>query len=185
MADNYLSYLTFFPFYPQSLLDAGISLGGMIFGLGYALAWFVLAVFLEAWIMRKRFDHFRFLTCLKYSLLLNIVSTLIGLVILFVYDLTSVIPHTFDEAIAMTGVWIVYSVLSPIATLAVISPLMLFDFLVTIIVEAIGVILIFKPRPRIMAAVRYSIVANLASYASVFVLSFVVMVISIISHLLA
>ena len=48
------------------LLDAGVSLGAFYLGMGYAVVWFGLAVFLEARVLKRHFPPLGYKTCLRY-----------------------------------------------------------------------------------------------------------------------
>jgi hypothetical protein len=62
--------------------DAGISIIGIFWGIGIAFLTFLLVVYIEARLMKKNFD-FSNQQRYGYSLVINLISTLIGLPVVF------------------------------------------------------------------------------------------------------
>jgi hypothetical protein len=127
--------------------NGGIGLLGIIIGIGYAVFAFILAITLEARIMKdyflspdKRYRPYneRF----KYSFIINSISTAIGIPINYLLFRKFGLEHLFL--------------------------LVLLNFIFTLVIEFISAKFLIKPVMKNNRLVEFEIKSNLASYALIF-----------------
>jgi len=130
--------------------NGGIGLLGFTIGIGYAVFAFILAITVEARIMKdyflspdKRYRPYneRF----KYSLIINSISTIIGIPINYLL------------------VWKIG--IDPFSHLVL---LVLLNFIFTLVIEFISAKILIKPTFKSNRLVEFEIKSNLASYALIF-----------------
>lgn len=130
---------------------------------GYVVVAFAVAVFLEAWIMRKTFPGLDRKTSLRNALIANSLSAIAALpVILNVVRTqtpTASLNAAIPELISITG----YSALLPFL-LFLYFRWILNTVFITILVKFVSLCILFKPRPSILRLLAYTLGANIASH---------------------
>ena len=82
------------------LYNMGISIWGLLFGNVYAVVAFFIVVLIEAKIMRRHFRRFDQKKSITYSLIVNALSTILGLLLIFLMGgLSDYAPKTLLEYI--------------------------------------------------------------------------------------
>ena len=140
--------------------DSGIGVVGVYFGIGFAAFSFIAVVLIEALVMKLYFETtvrpgtfllkyipLPFIQRLKYSFVINTISTLAGLPLAY-FALGDVEINDFL-------LWLAGA------------------FLLTLVVEFISLILIVRPRPAWGDALRFTLVSNLASYMALAITSLI------------
>lgn len=167
--------------YHKIFLDVGIPLLGNIYGVGYGIIAFIIAVSVEAWIMRKRFPDIALSRCLKYAFYINMISTIFGIPLLFIASINMTNPETFSDYILMMFYTLTEIVILLMYVIFFLKWVLL-AFGITVLVEFCGLIYLMKPRPSVKEALSYSFLANLASYLIITLIPTIYWVISVISN---
>lgn len=157
--------------------DAGIGLLSYIFGPIYALIAFGIVTILEAWIMRKHFTGLDRKNSLRYSLTINLISTIVGIPYLFlvIYFQTNPAPSISEMLMQLMG-YIGYSALLPFAIITQMRWILI-AFGITILVEFLVLIRLLKPRPALPKTLKYILIANSSSYLAIFLIPVISMTI--------
>lgn len=156
-----------YSFTHSSTLNVGISTVAFYFGAGIAVLSFVMVSFIEAKIMSKRLQ-FTLSQSFRYSIIINTISTIIGLLIFwFVFD-PSIRGPFKDIAITELAIF-VYFMSFPPFIIEYIRQLIIAS-VITLIIEYSTLMLLVKPRLSYKAGFYFIVLANLASYAALFIL---------------
>lgn len=163
---------------PDFLFDAGIPLEANIFGIGYAGLAFVIAVWIETMVMKPYFheinhDPLSFRNRFKYSLIINTISTILGIPIAWLASMDTFSPSAIgDHLLAIMWVF----------TLSVTAPVFIFiwlkwivcAFVVSVVSEFAVLFALLHPQQRTKKEVlNFSFRSNLISYAVIIILPFV------------
>lgn len=162
------------------LFDAGMPLMAFVFGVGSAIFTFIVAVILEARIMKRCFPGISLKKCGFYSLTVNTVSTILSLPFVYLASNSNNMSNTVSEHLLSLLIFIAYATLLPMFKFQYVN-WMVFVFVLTIISE-FGC-LVYLLRPGLLARIlRYTILSNVVSLVLV-LLSFLPWI--ILSYFLA
>jgi hypothetical protein len=156
-----------YSFNQSSALDVGISTVAYYFGAGIAVLSFVMVTFIEAKIMSKRF-HFPLPQSFRYSFIINTISTIIGFLIFWLGFDSSIRGPFKDIAITELAIFVHFMAFPPLF-FEYIRQLILASAL-TLIIEYATLMILVKPRLSYKAGFYFIVLANLASYAALFIL---------------
>ena len=165
--------------------NAGVPLWANIFGIGYAGLAFVIATWLETMIMKSYFheaNHYplSFRKRIRYSLIINIISTILGIPIAWLVSLDIFVPSTIGDHL-LAVMWVF--------TLSAIAPILIFGwlkwiacaFVVSVVSEFAVLFALLRPEPHTKKEVlTFSFQSNLISYAVIIILPFVGWVVAVL-----
>lgn len=151
---------------PPFFFDAGISIGSAYLGFGWGIVAFIIVIYLEARIMRKRLLDLNTPTSIKFSFFLNLISTICGFPLVFIGGL-SFSPHTLGETINAMIAFFSLIILSPAYALTFFQWVLL-AFGITLATEFFSALLIIRPKQTIANILGFTVLSNLASYAVLF-----------------
>jgi len=156
------------------LYDAGIPLWAFLFGDAYAVLTYFFVVLIEAKIMRKHFQRLDRKKLISYSLIVNTVSTILGLLLIFLLGMRDYTPKTLFEFIY--GIAAIVSVFTiPPIFIALYSKWLLVAFVITIVSEFTCMVYLMRPkqymtllRPRQMKLeiLKFTLHLNVVSYVA-------------------
>lgn len=156
------------------LFDASIPLWGFVFGSIFGVLAFIITVLVEAALMKRFFSDLSFKRCSWYSLLVNLLSSLLGMPIAYLFSNTT--THTFNTILDFFAelfmIFVTLSLYSPKFIISVMGWWLVLAFVITLISEFVFFKYFLKSK-SIQEIVKFTVVANLASYAITTVLAFV------------
>ena len=146
---------------PNILFNAGIPFGAFLFGLGSAVFIFIIAVILEARIMKRCFPNLSLKRCGIYSITVNTISTILSLLLVYLAINSTNTSHTASDRILSLLVIIAYATLLPMFKFRYYK-WMVFVFVLIIISEFGCLVYLLKPQPLTNIA-RYTLLSNIVS----------------------
>lgn len=154
--------------------DVSIPIWGFIFGSVFGVISFIIVVLVEAAVMKRFFFDLSYKRCSIYSLLANLLSSILGFPIAYLFSNTTEQTFTtFQDFIG--GLFLLFStsfLFTPIMIFYTLGWWLILAFVITLISEFLYYKLLLKPK-LILELVKFTVISNLASYAITIVLAFV------------
>jgi hypothetical protein len=132
-----------YAFTNSGLFNAGLPYEFPYLTLGLFILLFVIVIVIEGIVLRKQFNEFSMMRGMLFSALMNFISALFGIPLLFISK------YFFSDSSSFSFNFIRW---------------MLVAYVITVIVELLILILLHKPRPPLKKALAYSLNANSISY---------------------
>jgi len=145
------------------LPDVSVYYTGVYWGIGLAIFSFLMVVIIEARVMKKYFPFSKWRRY-GYSFIINLISTMIGLPLVYWLDIHLSESEMMTKSIYgdLLTIFTDYSEFPPM-TINFLRGLLL-AFVMTLIIEYFSILFIVRQRSAYMNALRFTVKANAISY---------------------